>query len=316
MLYHSFIALWADVFKFTENKLNLPKGSIKCTVLIEHLLASFEMEEIVYNLKDYIIGLNCGRWDYIFSYIKCFRNQLRITPDRLNISMTTPFLKAYSQEVIRTSHRRGIFAMGGMAAAIPNRADAVANNKALQSVINDKERESSSGHDGTWVAHPGLVPLAMKVFDEAIEGDNQIHRQLEGYITNKQLTEIPRGPKTSLGLRNNISVTLQYLEAWLRGIGCVAINNSMEDAATAEICRAQLWQWINHGVKLDDGTIVTPELVKNAINQEMETRMVMVGSTSNRLVDASVMLEKFVLEETLSDFLTLDAYDKIVSEGR
>uniref|UniRef100_A0A0K0FN45 Malate synthase n=1 Tax=Strongyloides venezuelensis TaxID=75913 RepID=A0A0K0FN45_STRVS len=308
---------WADIFAFTEEKLNLPKGTIKCTVLIEHLLASFEMEEIIYNLKDYIIGLNCGRWDYIFSYIKVFRNHSKfLLPDRFQITMTSPFLAAYSEQVIRTCHKRKIHAMGGMAAHIPIKNNPDANNAAITAVFNDKHREASNGHDGTWVAHPGLVDIAKDVFDQIIPGNNQIDKQLPGYVSPRDLIAIPNGTITSAGLKRNISVVLQYLEAWLRGIGCVPLYNMMEDAATAEISRAQLWQWVKHGAKIENGKHITPEMIQNVIATEMEPLLIKSGSTTNRIADAAELLEKFVLENELSEFLTNDAYDKLVSEGR
>uniref|UniRef100_A0A0K0EQU7 Malate synthase n=1 Tax=Strongyloides stercoralis TaxID=6248 RepID=A0A0K0EQU7_STRER len=308
---------WADVFSFTEDKLNLPKGTIKCTVLIEHLLASFEMEEIIYNLKDYIIGLNCGRWDYIFSYIKVFRNYSKfLLPDRFQITMATPFLAAYSEQVIRTCHKRKIHAMGGMAAYIPIKNNVDANNTAITAIFNDKHREATNGHDGTWVAHPGLVDIARDVFDQVIIGDNQLDKLLPKYVSPDELIAIPKGAITSHGLKRNISVVLQYLESWLRGTGCVPLYNMMEDAATAEISRAQLWQWVKHGAKLENGKHITPEMIQNVITTEMEPLLIKSGSTTNRIADAAEMLEKFVLEPELSEFLTNDAYDKLVSEGR
>ncbi|KAI1717656.1 malate synthase domain-containing protein [Ditylenchus destructor] len=310
--------LWAEVFAHAEEKLGLPHGTIKCTVLIEHVLAAFQMDEIIYNLKDYIVGLNCGRWDYIFSYIKVFRNHRKfLLPDRFQITMTSDFLRAYSLLCIKTCHKRGIFAMGGMAAQIPIKHDQAANDKAIAAVRADKEREASDGHDGTWVAHPGLVNMAQDVFDGVLTGPNQIGRQLNSYdASSKDLTVVPDGTRTDFGFRRNISVTLGYLDSWLRGVGCVPLYNLMEDAATAEISRAQLWQWLRHEARLEDGRTIDPNLVKQTIAAETERRLIRSGSVVNRLPEASELLEKFVLEPELSDFLTLDAYDKLVSEGK
>ncbi|KAE9548627.1 hypothetical protein FO519_008162 [Halicephalobus sp. NKZ332] len=310
--------LWADVFKYSESALGLPHGSIKCTVLIEHVLAAFEMEEIIYNLKDYIIGLNCGRWDYIFSYIKTFRNHRKfLLPDRFQIGMTTPFMRAYSLLTIKTCHARNIFAMGGMAAQIPIKHDERANEKAIALVRADKEREATDGHDGTWVAHPGLVPLAEQTFNSLIAGPNQISKRLPSFeVSNKDLTAIPDGTRTEEGFRRNISVTLGYLDSWLRGVGCVPLYNLMEDAATAEISRAQLWQWLHHEAKLEDGRPVDLNLMRMTIAAETERRLIRAGSVVNRIPEAAELLEKFIQEKELSDFLTLDAYDKLVSEGK
>ncbi|KAE9420449.1 hypothetical protein Angca_007372, partial [Angiostrongylus cantonensis] len=313
--------LWADVFAYSEKRLGLSKGAIKCTVLIEHLLASFQMNEIIYALKDYIVGLNCGRWDYIFSYIKTFQNHRKyLLPDRFQIGMTAPFMRAYSLLCIQTCHQRGIHAMGGMAAQIPIKNDDVANTKALALVQQDKEREANDGHDGTWVAHPGLVPIARNVFDKCMPTPNQIQKQLEKLmVTNVELTAIPEGTRTENGFRHNINITLGYLDSWLRGIGCVPLYNLMEDAATAEISRSQLWQWLRHDAKLEvlfsDGRTIDAQLVKQTIAAETERRLIRAGSVVNKLPEAAELLEKFVLEETMSDFLTLDAYDKLVSEG-
>ncbi|ETN78985.1 malate synthase A, partial [Necator americanus] len=330
--------LWAEVFEYAEQRLELPKGTIKCTVLIEHLLASFQMNEIIYALKDYIVGLNCGRWDYIFSYIKTFQNHRRfLLPDRFQIGMTSPFMRAYSLLCIKTCHLRGIHAMGGMAAQIPIKNDEVANGKALALVRQDKEREATDGHDGTWVAHPGLVHVARQVFDAHMPSANQIQKQYENLVTTKEdLTAIPEGTRTENGFRHNISVTLGYLDSWLRGVGCVPLYNLMEDAATAEISRAQLWQWLRHDARLEgkfrkgrgqgcewlgfdggipDGRTIDAQLVKQTIAAETERRLIRAGSIVSRLPEAAELLEKFALEENMSDFLTLDAYDKLVSEG-
>lgn len=308
--------LWADVFAYSEDRLGFARGTIKCTVLIEHILASFQMNEIIYALKNHIVGLNCGRWDYIFSYIKTFQNHRKfLLPDRFQIGMTSPFLRSYTQEVIKTCHQRGIHAMGGMAAQIPIRHDEIANSKALALVRADKEREATDGHDGTWVAHPGLVPIAKEVFDNIMPSSNQIDKILSITTTNKDLTAVPKGTRSEAGFRKNISVTLSYLDSWLRGIGCVPLYNLMEDAATAEISRAQLWQWLRHDAKLEDGRTIDPSMVRETIAAELERKMIRAGSVVTKLPQAAEMLEKFATEEELSDFLTLDAYDKLVAEG-
>ncbi|KAF8385060.1 icl-1, partial [Pristionchus pacificus] len=307
--------LWADIFEEAENSLGIPRGSIKCTVLIEHLLASFQMNEIIHALRNHCVGLNCGRWDYIFSYIKTFQNHRKfLLPDRFQISMTAPFLRSYALESIRTCHSRNVAAMGGMAAQIPIKFDTVANEKALALVRADKEREMSDGHDGTWVAHPDLVPVARQVF-EGMTGPNQIGKQLSLNTSAADLIAIPEGTRTEAGFRRNISVTLGYLDSWLRGVGCVPLYNLMEDAATAEISRTQLWQWLRHDAKLEDGRTVDAQLVKQTIAAETERRLIRAGSVVSRLPEAADLLEKFVTEEKLSDFLTTDAYDKLVSEG-
>jgi malate synthase len=241
--------LWNEVFNFAQDSLGVPRGTIRATVLIETILASFEMDEILYELRDHSAGLNCGRWDYIFSFIKKFRNFPQfVLPDRSQVTMDRAFLKAYVDLLIKTCHRRGIHAMGGMAAQVPIKNDPVANEQALEKVRQDKLREVKAGHDGTWVAHPGLVPVAKEVFDSHMKGANQIQVRREDLnITQKALLEVPPGEITEKGLRWNIDVGLQYLEAWLKGVGCVPIYNLMEDAATAEICRAQVWQWVKHG---------------------------------------------------------------------
>ena len=245
---HSEARLWADVFKYSEQRLGIATQSIKATVLIETILAAYEMDEILYELKDYIVALNCGRWDYIFSFIKKFsRRPDFVLPDRQQVTMTTHFLRSYSKLVIKTCHRRRAFAMGGMAPQIPIKNDPKANEEALAKVRADKEREAGDGHDGTWVAHPGLVPIAMEVFDRLMPTPNQLHRKLEDVqVTAADLVQIPQGTITEAGLRNNVNVSIQYVAAWLGGLGCVPIHNLMEDAATAEISRAQIWQWIKH----------------------------------------------------------------------
>ena len=272
--------LWNDVFVFAQNYVGIPQGSIRATVLIETILATFEMDEILYELRDHSAGLNCGRWDYIFSFIKKFSHDPHaILPDRGQVTMTTHFLRSYSKLLIRTCHRRNIHAMGGMAAFIPIKSDPVANEKAIAQVRADKEREASDGHDGTWVAHPGLVPVAMEIFDRLMPGPNQIDKKLADYhATAADLLQVPTGEITEAGVRQNIAVGLGYQEAWLRGIGCVPLFNLMEDAATAEISRAQLWQWIYHGAHLKDGRKVDFALCDAIIQEELEKAKKTAGS--------------------------------------
>jgi malate synthase len=301
--------LWAEVFAYSEQKLGLPHGSIKCTVLIETILAAFEMDEILWELKDNIVGLNCGRWDYIFSFIKKFaRRPEFVLPDRQLVTMTTHFLRSYSLLCIKTCHRRGAFAMGGMAAQIPIKNDPAANEQALAKVRADKEREAADGHDGTWVAHPGLVPIAREIFDRLMQSPNQIHKQRKDVITAKDLLTLPEGEITEAGLRSNVSVSLQYMAAWLDGNGCVPINNLMEDAATAEISRAQIWQWIHHptGV-LTDGRRVTPELFRTLLNEELAR----LQGGRKSLDTAARLLEEITLTPEFSTFLTLNAYQRL-----
>ena len=307
---HHEARLWAEVFDFSEQHLHLPHGSIKCTVLIETILAAFEMDEILHELKDHIVGLNCGRWDYIFSFIKKFaRRPEFVLPDRQQVTMTTHFLRSYSLLCIKTCHRRGAFAMGGMAAQIPIKNDPVANEQALAKVRADKEREAADGHDGTWVAHPGLVPVAREVFDRLMQSPNQVGKQRKETITAQDLLTVPKGEITEAGLRNNVSVSLQYLAAWLDGNGCVPINNLMEDAATAEISRAQIWQWIHHpnGV-LSDGRRVTAELFRALLQEELQ-RLQDAGRPS--LDTAARLLGEITLTPEFSSFLTLNAYQRL-----
>src|ERR1700731_597074 len=264
--------LWNDVFVQAEGELGIPAGSIKATGLIETILASFEMDEILWELKAHSAGLNCGRWDYIFSYIKKFAgDESVLLPDRGQVTMTTHFMRSYSKLAIKTCHRRKVSAMGGMSAFIPIKTDPVANETALTQVRADKEREATDGHDGTWVAHPGLVPVALEVFDRVMPQANQIEKQLPDYeVTAKDLLRVPDGQITEAGVRQNVAVGLGYVEAWLRGIGCVPLFNLMEDAATAEISRAQLWQWVHHHAVMDDGLPVTVEMVDQVIADELD----------------------------------------------
>src|SRR5579872_4868402 len=273
--------LWNDVFVYAQDYVGVPQSTIRATVLIETILGSFQMDEILYELRNHSSGLNCGRWDYIFSYIKKFR--LRpdfLVPNRALVTMDRHFLNSYVQLLIKTCHRRGIHAMGGMAAQIPIKNDPAANEKAMEKVRQDKLREVKAGHDGTWVAHPGLVPIAKAIFDEYMKTPNQIHvKREEVRVTAKDLLEVPTGEITEAGLRLNINVGLQYLESWLRGNGCVPIYNLMEDAATAEISRAQVWQWVRHGAKLPDGRPITKELVSQTMREELEKLKAMLGAS-------------------------------------
>lgn len=299
--------LWNDVFNFAQDELGVPRGTIRATVLIETILAAFEMDEILYELRQHSAGLNCGRWDYIFSFIKKFRSRPDfVLPDRSIVTMEKHFLKSYVELLIQTCHRRGIHAMGGMAAQIPIKNDPAANNKALDKVRQDKLREVQAGHDGTWVAHPALVPLAKEIFDEHMKDANQIGiRRNNVAVSAKDLLTVPDGEITEEGLRWNIDVGLQYLESWLRGLGCVPIYNLMEDAATAEICRSQVWQWLTHGAKLSDGRRVTREFVGEAIAQKKAT---LKGA---RMKEASQIFERLAMSADFPEFLTLLAYDYI-----
>jgi len=309
--------LWTEVFEYSENRLGLRHGTIKCTVLIETILAAFEMDEILYVLRDYIVGLNCGRWDYIFSFIKKFqKNPDCVLPDRGQVTMTTHFLRSYSQLSIKTCHRRGALAIGGMAAQIPIKGDDKANEIALGKVIQDKEREAGDGHDGTWVAHPGLVKLARDVFDRHMPGPNQLDRlRRDVEVTADDLLALPDGTITDEGLRLNVNVGIRYLAAWLSGNGCVPIFNLMEDAATAEISRAQIWQWIRHpkGV-LDDGRRVTRELYAQVRDEELEKIRADVGDAEfegGNFLAAAELLDKITLADEFVEFLTLVAYEAI-----
>ncbi len=299
--------LWNDVFCAAQDELGIPRGTIRATVLIETILAAFEMDEILYELREHSAGLNCGRWDYIFSYIKKFRNRPDfVLPDRSTLTMDKHFLKSYVDLLIQTCHRRGIHAMGGMAAQIPIKSDPVANERALEKVRQDKLREVLAGHDGTWVAHPALVPIAKEIFDAHMKTPNQISlRPKDVRVTAKDLLAVTAGQITEEGLRWNIDVGLQYLESWLRGFGCVPIYNLMEDAATAEICRSQVWQWVRHGTKLNDGRPVTREMVRDLIH-EQATRL-----SGARMADAAKIFEAMTNDSHFADFLTLVAYDYI-----
>ena len=296
--------LWNEVFVYAQQALGVPNGTVKVTVLIETLPAAFEMDEILYELRDHMVGLNCGRWDYIFSFIKRLKTHPQaLTPDRAVMGMGSGFLAAYSLKLIQTCHRRGAFAMGGMAAQIPVKGDEAANQAAFAKVRADKEREATNGHDGTWVAHPDLVPVAMAVFDRLMPQANQLGKLREDISVNREdLLRVHEGERTELGLRENIRVGVQYIEAWLRGRGAVPLYNLMEDAATAEISRAQIWQWIRHQATLADGREVTPELFRRLLAEEM------APFSGGRFVDAIRLFSEMSLSETFEEFLTLPAY--------
>ncbi|MGZ8283268.1 MAG: malate synthase A [Allosphingosinicella sp.] len=304
---HREAALWSDVFAFAEQRLGLARGTIKVTVLIETLPAAFEMDEILHALRENIVGLNCGRWDYIFSYIKRLgRSPDRLTPDRSAMTMDKAFLAAYSLKLIETCHRRGAFAMGGMAAAIPVKGDEAANQAALERVRADKLREARNGHDGTWVAHPALVPVAMDVFDEALDGRNQLDRRIDSQVTREDMLRLHDGPRTEAGVRENIRVGIQYLAAWLGGRGAVPLYNLMEDAATAEICRTQLWQWLKFEALLDDGRRLTRVLFDQILTEEMAA---LEGQAEGRLAEAEAIFAELVTADEMVEFLTLPAYE-------
>jgi len=291
-----------------------PRGTIKATVLIETIMAAFEMDEILYELREHSAGLNCGRWDYIFSYLKRFRNRPEvILPDRSRVTMTVPFMRAYTLLTIKTCHRRGAPAIGGMAAQIPVKNDPEKNEAAMAKVREDKRREASDGHDGTWVAHPGLVPVAKEIFDELMPSPNQIDRKREDVqVTAEDLVAVPEGPITEQGVRTNLRVGLLYVEAWLRGYGAVAIDHLMEDAATAEISRAQLWQWIRHPEgKLEDGRKVTWELVESLMQEELDRIREEIGEDAfekGKFNEARELLTRLINQEQLAEFLTLPGY--------
>jgi malate synthase len=308
--------LWNDVFVHAQTELGVPRGTIKATVLIETLPAAFEMDEILYELREHSAGLNCGRWDYIFSSIKTLRNDPGfVMPDRGQVTMEAPFLKAYAQLLIKTCHRRNIHAMGGMAAQIPIKDDPPANERALHKVRADKLREVREGHDGTWVAHPALVPVAMQVFNEGMPSANQIDRKRDDVVADAAtLVEPPHGTRTDEGLRHNIRVGIQYLEAWLGGQGAVPIYNLMEDAATAEISRTQIWQWLKHRAKLDDGGTVTRELVAQRIEEEYGRVREEIGAARfdrGHFPEARRLFEQVATSDDLQEFLTIPAYDAL-----
>jgi malate synthase len=308
--------LWAHVLSRAEAALGLPHGTVKVTVLIETITAAFEIDEILWELRDWIVGLNCGRWDYIFSFIKKFGHRPEfMLPDRGTVTMTSHFLRAYSQLVIQRCHLRGAFAMGGMAAQIPIKGDPEANERALERVRADKEREAGDGHDGTWVAHPGLVPIARQVFDRMMPGPNNLDRLRDDVtVTSADLLKAPEGKVTRTGLVSNIDVGIRYLAAWLGGNGCVPIHHLMEDAATAEISRAQLWQWVRHAVLLEDGTAVTLARVQEEAKSVLEGISREIGEaafTAGHYTRAAEHLDRLTASQEFEPFLTLIAYADI-----
>jgi malate synthase len=309
---HREARLWNDVFAFAQERLGLPRGTIKATVLVETLPAAFEMDEILFELRDHVAGLNAGRWDYIFSVVKAFRDRPEyVLPDRAQVTMTVPFMRAYAELLVQTCHRRGAHAMGGMAAFIPNRREPDVTERALAAVRADKEREAAAGFDGTWVAHPDLVPVATEVFDRVLgERPNQLARRREDvHVRTADLLDVrvPGGQITEAGLRTNVRVGIEYLAAWLGGTGAVAIANLMEDAATAEISRAQVWQWVRHGCVLPDGRTIDAELVRAIGAQELPAVAVVRGEAVAR--QAWRLLEREALAPRLAEFVTEPAYE-------
>ncbi len=304
---------WNDVFLFSQRYCGIPTGKIKATVLIETITAAFQMDEILFELKEHSAGLNCGRWDYIFSFIKKFRNlEGFVLPDRAEVTMASPFMEAYSKKLIQICHRRGVHAMGGMAAQIPIKNDEEKNTIAIKKVQLDKEREARNGHDGTWVAHPGLVPVAMNVFNNLMPEANQISKQFPEYtISEEDLLQIPTGEITETGLRDNINVGILYLESWLSGSGAAALYNLMEDAATAEISRTQIWQWYHHKATLSDGRIIDKDLLNQIQKEEMESIKSYVGEErfhSGNYPEAAKLFEEMIFSVEFDEFLTLKAY--------
>ncbi|KAJ1561266.1 hypothetical protein HK405_004438 [Cladochytrium tenue] len=312
--------LWNDIFNLAQDMLGVPRGTIRGTVLIETIMAAFEMDEIIYELRDHSSGLNCGRWDYIFSYIKRLRNHSQfVLPDRGDVGMTSPFMDAYVRLLIKTCHRRGVHAMGGMAAQIPIKDNAAANNAAMTKVRNDKLREVKAGHDGTWVAHPDLVKIAMDIFNEHMPQPNQLFvRREEVQVTAQDLLS-PKGlagKVTEVGVRTNVNVALQYMESWLRGLGCVPIHNLMEDAATAEISRSQLWQWVRHRATTAEGIAVTPEWISKVLEEEVAAIRTQIGPqrfAASKFPKAAEFLGSTIKGGDYSEFLTTLCYDAIVT---
>jgi malate synthase len=306
--------LWNDVFNLAQDQLGMARGTIKATVLIESILAAFEMDEILYELREHATGLNCGRWDYIFSYIKKFRNHRdAVLPDRDSVTMETPFLKSYVELLIQTCHRRGAHAIGGMAAQIPIRGNPQANEAAMRKVRDDKLREARAGHDGTWIAHPALAPIATEVFDAVMSGPNQLHvMRDEVRVRAADLLRVPDGAITDAGLRRNIRIGVQYIEAWLGGNGCVPLYHLMEDTATAEICRAQLWQWLVHEARTVDGAVISLQRFDQTLTEEIERIHAEVGGArmlAGIFPSAARLFSAMVTSETFDEFLTLPAYE-------
>ncbi|KAG0229534.1 hypothetical protein BGW42_006425 [Actinomortierella wolfii] len=312
--------LWNDIFNMAQDYIGMPRGTIRATCLIETIMAAFEMEEFIYELRDHSAGLNCGRWDYIFSVIKKLRqNPTFVLPDRADVSMTTPFMDAYVRLLIKTCHKRGVHAMGGMAAQIPIKNNEAANKAAMDKVRNDKLREVKAGHDGTWVAHPDLVKIATAIFNEHMPQPNQLHvRREDVHVTAHDLlnTNVQGGKITEAGIRANISVSLMYMEAWLRGLGCVPIHNLMEDAATAEISRSQLWQWAKHNAKTHDGKQITPGYLLQVLEEETSKLAKEMGEQrfkASKIPQAKAYLSKQITGEDYADFLTSLLYEDIVT---
>jgi len=304
---------WNEIFKFAQDYLNINNGTFKATLLVETITASFQLDEFIYELRDHIAGLNCGRWDYIFSYIKKFRNHKNfVVPNRDQVTMSTPFMAAYSNYVIQRCHKRGIHAMGGMAAQIPIKNNPSANEQALEKVRLDKEREAKNGHDGTWVAHPALVEVAMKEFDKYMPTPNQIFKKREDLmVTEDDLVALPKGTVTEEGIRKNINVGILYMEAWLRGHGAVALYNLMEDAATAEISRTQVWQWLHNKVMLEDGRVFNMELFEILFYDEVEKLITEIGEDrieQTKFPLAIGLFKKLIVQEDFEEFLTLVGY--------
>ncbi|KAI0226083.1 Malate synthase, glyoxysomal [Massospora cicadina] len=309
--------LWNNIFNVAQDMIGLPRGTIRATVLIETILAGFEMDEIIYELREHSAGLNCGRWDYIFSFIKKFRLDPRfVLPNRSDVTMTVPFMAAYVQLLIKTCHRRGVHAMGGMAAQIPIRDDEKGNAAAFEKVRADKIREVTAGHDGTWIAHPALLPVALEVFNEHMPTPNQIHVATETHVSSKDLLDINfKGEITEAGIRSNIAVAMSYMEAWLRGVGCVPIFHLMEDAATAEISRSQLWQWARHQVTTKEGQKVTKDLLLKLLDQECRRLQAQLGDKYSRskFARAQQLLASQITGEGYADFITNLCYDDITT---
>jgi malate synthase len=308
--------LWNDIFVFAQDYLSVPQKTIKATVLIETITASFQLDEIIYELRNHMAGLNCGRWDYIFSYIKKFRNHKDfMIPNRDQITMNSPFMKAYSLLVIQKCHKRNVHAMGGMAAQIPIKNDEVANQLAFAKIVADKEQEVKNGHDGTWVAHPGLVSLAMGVFNENMITKNQIHvSRKDVQVSEADLVEMPKGTITEFGIRKNINVGILYIESWLRGNGAAALYNLMEDAATAEISRTQVWYWLQKNIQLEDQRIFNVELYQQLKKEELVKIKNLVGEDTfknNKFKLAIQLFDALVLSKEYKEFLTLSAYNYI-----
>jgi malate synthase len=320
---HEEARLWNRAFEIAEEELGLERGTVRATVLIETVPAAFEMEEILYELREHAAGLNAGRWDYLFSMIKCFREQPEfVLPDRNQVTMTVPFMRAYTEQLVAVCHRRGAHAMGGMSAVIPSRTDEAANQRALEAVSSDKQREAAAGYDGTWVAHPDSVPVAMKEFDAVLgERPNQLDKQRDDvHVTNLDLLAVgeTEGSATLEGLANDVNVGIQYLSSWLRGNGAAAIYGLMEDAATAEIARGQVWQWIRHSITLDTGQPVTPELVREVETQELAKIRAEIGDDAwfeehGRPETSRELFETVALSEGFEEFLTLPAYEALLT---